>query len=388
MNFGIWARTRYGLSLLIILVIGVACSGDREHARAEERLKVAALLPLTGPASHIGEWQRNGIDLALSELRQRGQTSIELKYEDTGGNPRGGLAAFLRVAADPQLDALLVSLSSVANAISARAIAAQLPTLLISVSYPGIAERSPLIFRNHPGSEDEASAMANFLEGHARVRRVAVLYINDDFGNGAREAFAEALRRSEAGQEVSFEDSYAPDQTDFRTLAARVRGMRAEAVYVIGYVDATALLLKQLREAGITQQLLCNMAMSAPNYIRLAGEALEGALFTVPTFVADPYSAGAGAREFVQAYSKRYGEAPTVFAALAHDSAMMVARAGEAKSTREAVLRNLVAIREAEGGVGSYSVDAAGNVKLPMVVVELRGGKLQVLESPKADGTR
>src|SRR5437763_1810929 len=86
----------------------------------------------------------------------------------------------------------------------------------LGVSLPGITAKSPWAFRCNLGSDDEALAMAAY-RGTTTLRRIAVAYINDEFGVGAVKVFREAAGKK--GITLSAEEAYDKDATDFRTLA-------------------------------------------------------------------------------------------------------------------------------------------------------------------------
>ena len=156
----------------------------------------------------------------------------------------------------------------------------KIPLMMLAVSLPDIASASEWASRvRNLGSEDEAIAMADYL-AETPTKTIAVAYINDEFGVGAVEVFREAAGRK--GLSVIIAEPYDKAATDFRTLAAT--GTGADALYVIGYVNASVLLIKQYRELGGEAQILGNMALSVPSFLALGGAALDSAVFTITEF--------------------------------------------------------------------------------------------------------
>jgi branched-chain amino acid transport system substrate-binding protein len=162
--------------MVLIAVVAVAVLTSRPPAAGDRAIRIAAVLPLTGPAAHIGEWQRNGIELALDEVRHKTTKGAPLQvvYEDSGGVAKMGVTAFLKLADTASPTLAISSLSSVSNAILPHGDQRQIPLVMIACSYPGIAARSPWAFRCNPGSEDEARAIAEFLLAQTQMRKVAV----------------------------------------------------------------------------------------------------------------------------------------------------------------------------------------------------------------------
>lgn len=342
----------------------------------EGAARIGAVLPLTGSSAQIGGWQRKGIDLALAQINQDGGidgSPLQVIYEDSQGDPRAGIASLQKLLALSPAPAVFLSLSSVSNAALPVLDERKVVGMLLAVSLPGITSRSPWAFRCNLGSDDEARTMAAHL-GTTSLRRIAVAYINDEFGVGALEVFREAA--GDKGITVTAAEAYEKEATDFRTLIVKLRASNPDAVYVIGYVRSSVLLIKQMRELGVDTPVLGNMALSVPSFLELGGDALDGATFTVTQF--DPASSRPRTRAFVDAYRERYGETPTFFAAFAYDATQMTADAMRRRGTSaEQVRQGLSEIRGYEGVMGTLTVLPNRDIEFPTRVVRNRGGALE-----------
>jgi len=376
-------KKKITISLIILAVIvAVIAIYFAQKPKEPETIKIGAILPLTGPASDIGEWQRKGLEVAKEELNGQGginEKKIEIIYEDSKGQPKEGVSAFRKIVEVQKIPVIFSSLSSVSNAIIPFIEKSQVPSMLIAVSFPGITEKSNWVFRNHPGSDDEALAMVGFVFNDMRLRNIVVLYCNDDFGIGGYEAFKRVFQKY--GGKILFSDAFQLDQTDFRSIVTKVKNYKPEGVYVIGYTKASVLLVKQLREAGYKQFLAAPMAMSIPTFLELASGGLEGAYFTNTIF--DPYSEDFKTKNFVERFRKMFNTEPNVFAGFAYDGLMMIGEAIKKKGyTRLGIREGLLEIKNFQGVMGILKVSEGRNIKFPLRIVKLEKGNLIPVKSP------
>ncbi len=359
--------------VLILTVVFIGCN----NVKSAKVIKVGALLPLTGPASNIGTWQKNGIDLALEEINNDPSFNNKIKviYEDSEGNPKEAVSAFQMLLRKGDIYSVFSSLSSVSNAILPIADKKKVILLMLAVSFPGIAERSKWAFRFNVGSEDEAKVLAKFLAERRGKPKMALYYLNDDFGLGAASAFKKIYKNY--GGTVIWEQSYKKLQTDHRnSLLSLKSNKNVEGVYVIGYLKSTILAIKQLREINFSKPIFSNMALTVPSFIKLGGEALDGVIFTTNLF--ELSFQNIRVKKFVDQYKKKYGERPNFFAAFAYDATKILAfsikKAGTYKP--EFVRDALMNIRNFYGVMGKTTINRNGNVIYPVRIVVLKKGKM------------
>ena len=326
-------RFRNFLLLVLTSILIVVC-GKKEY----KTIKLAAILPLSGTSANIGRWQQQGLDLAMEEVNSTWKNSdkaIQIIYEDSQGEPKFGLSSFEKLITGNEVPVVFISLSSVANAILPRLNQNPINAILLAVSLPKITDQSDFAFRFNLGSDDEATAIAAYF-GEKQIQRVAVAYINDEFGIGALEAFNRETTTKNG--KVLTTEAYNKEQTDFRTIATKIANKKPDAIYIIGYVRASVMLIRQMRELGVKAPVFGNMALSVPSYIELGGSSLEGAVFTVTRFDVDSIDSTTTA--FVNRFHLKYGEKPTFFSAFAYDALIFVAQSLKVENTSVAGLHN------------------------------------------------
>ena len=362
--------------LVTTLIIVFRYSNYQSNQNSQtSSIQIAAVLPLTGSAAQIGTWQKRGLDLAIEQINQQAGdegTPITITYEDSQGDPKTGVVALQKILANSQPAVVFSSLSSVSSANLPVLNQNEIVSMLLAVSLPGITDRSSWAFRCHLGSDDEAEVIASYI-GETSIRRIVIAYINDEFGVGAESVFRQAAVKNNF--EVITSEAYNKDASDFRTLITKLRSTNPEAVYVIGYVKASVLLIKQLRELGVTVPVLGNMALSVPSFLELGGKALDGAVFTVTQF--DPNSQSPEVKSFVEAYQTKYQEEPTFFTAFAYDSMMMIQQAANNHNfTAEGIREGLQEMNNYPGVLGNLTVKPNRDIDFPTRVMRNQNGVL------------
>ena len=236
------------------------------------------------------------------------------------------------------------------------------------------------VFRNHPTSTDEARAMAGFwTAGTAgNIARAAVFYIDDVFGAGARDAFRDAFE--DDGGQVVWEGSYEESGNDFPAAIAAATAAGPDALYVIGFVDATAGLIARIRDDGLALPLGANMTMGTPYFLELLGDAAEGMYLTITPFELEKDLAGTDAFDFAEEYRARYDAEPDAYAAMTYDAVGMLAACARPDARRDALRQRLAALTAYNGVLGALSMDPERNVVLPLRVAVVENGALIAAE--------
>lgn len=350
---------------LVPLVLAVACA---------KPIPVGVILSETGAAAPYGEKVRRGVELALAQLHAAGGPGarIRLLYRDDATNPDVG-AQVARELIDKEGARILIGAVSSPVTLKIAPICEARRTVLLSPtsSAPAITRAGDFIFRNYPSDMLEGASMADFARD-AGLRRFVVLAVDDEFGAGLSRVFT---ARFEGGnrrvvRHATFTDG---DAVAFRRLAAELRVLRPDGVYVVAYGDDTAALFREIRAAGVASVVLGTSSVTE-SAVRLAGPAADDLVFPEPAF--DPASNEPATRTFVAAYRARFQAEPDAFAAHGYDALRLVATALERAGSAgpEAVRRSLASIDDFPGATGPIAFDENGDVvQYPRLFIVKRG---------------
>ncbi|HYD51884.1 MAG TPA: ABC transporter substrate-binding protein [Gemmatimonadaceae bacterium] len=322
-----------------------------------------------------GQMNKRGFQLALSHIRSDSQfrgLTIDTLVADDDGDGRKALEIAERFVADERVVGVVGHVTSGAMRAAAKVYDGRLTAIATTATAPELSGVSPWVFRVIPS--DSATGVA--LAQHARRlgrSRVAILYENNAYGRGLTEAF----RKSVTGKILSIDPIGEAAGQDYEPFVAFFQQRKPDLVFVAG-TEVTGLeLVRALRAAGVTADL-----MGGDGWTGLTADpaASEGAIVAAPF---TPVDGRPVARRFTAEFRARYDAEPDGNAALAYDATMLLARAVKAVGADRRKVRDWLATRAAtsgyEGVTGPLRFNEAGDpVGKSLIMTRIRRGVLEV----------
>lgn len=333
---------------------------------AAGRVKVALLLPLSGPSGALGQAMLNAAQMALFDM---GDSQFVLLTRDTQGTPQQAAeAAQEMIAAGAQL-ILGPLLANEVEAVKPVAAAAHIPVIAFSTATQ-LAGDGTYLLSFLP--REEVARITSY--AHAQGRdRFAVLAPRSPYGEVVVAAFRQAV--ASVGATLTRADYYDESITD---LGAEVRNFAADGA------DFDALLLP---EGGT---MLKALAPQLPYYkidpdaVKFLGTGLwdEPGLGTEPSLAGGWYAAPApGPREdFEKRYRELYKTPPPRLATLGYDAtalATVLARQPQGPDFSAAAITNPSGFT---GVDGIFRFHSDGLVQRGLAVLEVHRGAGTVLD--------
>jgi len=361
-------------TLLVIIIVGILLLAPPAD---QEKIRIGAILPLTGSAATVGEFQKNGIEVAVSEINESGGIvgrQVEAVYGDSKNEGKEGISVLRKLIDIDRINMIIASQSGVVVPVATQVAGHKDVLLFVTISsVPGITELGENIFRLFVTSENESRKMAQFASDRLNVKKVGVFYINDEFGLGGLNTFKESF--GNRGGQVIWEEAYEKTGSDFRTsLLKAAHAKEMGALYIIGYDRAFAIAVKQAREAGIKVPLLTSIGMSVPEWIALAGAGAESAYVTATRF--EPTAPDTTVKSFVERYEARFAKKPNVLAAFTYDSFKLLLEAFRAGGrTPQELALQLGKISDYPSTVGNVSFADSREANIKLVIRKVMDGK-------------
>jgi branched-chain amino acid transport system substrate-binding protein len=221
-----------------------------------------------------GENWRLGVEMAVAEINEAGGIlgcQIELDPQDTQGDPD----VSRQVVADQVEDDPFVFLGTVfssntiVNMIEAQR--AEIP-MFVGAEAPAITDReengdNDFIYRASFGVDTAADKFVSYMVDEG-IESVDLIYKNDEFGAGGREAYVAAF--GEAGIDVGLDIQVQPDQVDQSAEVTQLAGGDADAIFVFMTEIETAAFLDEYQAQGLDKALYGGDVLSAASTIALA----------------------------------------------------------------------------------------------------------------------
>ena len=369
------------IGILVVVALVATAVGFSGCAKKAEEIKIGAILPLTGGAGKYGEDAKLGIDLAVDEINVQGRINgkkVKVIYEDNQSNPQQSVAAIRKLITVDKVPAIIGPMTSSA-ALAVAPIAEQSRVVLFSpaASAPAISKAGDYIFRNELSDAYGGVAQAGLTWIKLKIKGVAILHINNDYGVGVRDAFSKIFTNI-GGQIVDIQ-SFEPDATDFRTQLTRIRQKSPESIFIISYKESIPI-LRQIKELGIKAQLLSTPVFEDKEVLEKAGDAAEGVIYVYYGGF-DPQSRDELTRNFVESFKRKYNREPGYYSALAYDAMKILALAIEKGGYKsEGIKKSLYDIKDFSGITGETAFDANGDVTKPAILKIVRKGKFERYE--------
>lgn len=369
-------------AIVLIIAIIVSIHLTQRPALRKQVITIGAILPLTGPASPAGEFQKNGIEVAVEQINSQGGINgknLIVEYGDSKNEGKEGLSIFRKMVDVQKIPLIVATHSGVVTPIANQLSEKDETFLLISISsVPGVTKFSPYIFRYFVTSENESQKMAIFAFNQLNVRRAAVFYINDEFGLGGSRTFKKSF--SQLGGNVIVEEAYEKGGTDFRNTLTKITGNTdIEALYIIGYDKAFAIAVKQAREIGFKNHILTSIGMSVPEWLNLVGPKAEGIYLTATRF--EPDLQDAHVQKFTKEFNNIFSKDPNMMSAFMYDCINMLAQAIQNNGySASGVKKWFESLRNYPGVIGDVSFDKTREGNPELVIRRIVNGKPRIIE--------
>ena len=261
---------------MVLAIVLVATQVKKEP----KEIKIGAVLPLTGPAATLGEWIKQGYQLAVSDINAAGGINgekIKLIIEDGMGDPKTSVSAFRKLVEIENVKIVLGVVSSVCLALKPLADESKI-LFFADVGHPQITGDSKYVFRHSQTADQEATVISQFIVGDKNLKKGLVIVGSDDYGisflNKATDNFKNANVKIE---NITFEVG----TKDFKTITQKAIKYAPQFV-ILGGGDpkGIGLLVKKLREYNYKSLIITTMAFTFPDALKSAGSAGRGVYFT------------------------------------------------------------------------------------------------------------
>ena len=261
------------------MLLSLALAGALAPAlvSAQTTVQIPNIVELSGPGAVSGTNWRDGIILAVEEINAKGGIlgrKIETTHADTQSNP-GVSRAQVQKALDANPYVVLgpvFSGSVKVNMLLTQA--AEVPQIVGAEAADITQMGNPYVFRTAFGQQTSVPKLANYFRDQLKAKQVAVLWVNNDFGKGGRDAFIREMnaRNIKVVGDISTEQG----QVDFAADVAKLKSVPADAVFVYTNEEESARFLLEARRQGLTIPLIGETTLLSQKVIELAGPAANG----------------------------------------------------------------------------------------------------------------
>lgn len=322
-------------------------------------IPIGGVFPLSGGLASFGKTDAQAAQLAVNDLNAAGGVNgcqLELVLTDSQTSAQVGVDATKKLVAISHVPAVVGALASGTTAPMLTAVTAPSHVVLISP-----ASTSPLFTQlakeGKTGGYWFRTVASDALVGTgiAKVaidngyKRVAVIYLNDPYGQGLSNAFAKAFEA--LGGTVTGQVVFDPNQPSYKAEVAKALENSPGALFLVAHEDNGALIARQWISAGGPQRFFFPY-LNSQGFIDSIG-----AQYTHDVWGIAPGSTKTPSlTTFQQEYQATFKEAPGEFSANSYDAVVLIglAMAAAGDNTAQAVRDNIRTVSGA-GGTAVYA---------------------------------
>ena len=315
-------------------------------------VKIGSLMDFTGELGEFGGPMNDAVLLAAEHVNAAGGVlggrMIEILAEDGATSDITSVDAARKLVNVDGVSALIGPLSSgitlaVANAVT---VPNQVPQISPSATAPSLTvlEDDDFIFRTAPSDSFQGVVLAElaWLLGY---RNAAVMFVNNPYGQGLADQFAESFQGL-GGQVTAV--AHESGQPSYASELTQATANDPDVLVAVSYPVSAGVYVREALDSGASDTFLFVDGSKSEELIGAVGaDDLEGSYGTAPGAVDS-----AGTQQFDSDFAAEHGETASPFLRESYDAAIIFALAVEAAGSDDPVaIRD--AMRSVSGGSGA-----------------------------------
>ena len=319
---------------LVTLLLTLSILTLAAAAASAATVRIGALFSVTGPASFLGEPEKNTLEMLVKEINNKGGikgTKLELVVYDTQGDSTKAKQLVNKLIKNDKVAAIVgPSTTGDTMAIIDDVEKAGIP--LISCA-AGIKITEPVkkwVFKTPANDHVAAEKIFNYLT-IKKQKNIALLSVSDAFGSSGREQLKTMAKQK--GFTVVADEVYGPKDTDMTPQLTKIKGAKPDAIICWGTNPGPAVVTRNVKQLGIKIPLYQSHGVASKKYIELAGaDNAEGVILPAGKLAvydklkpSDPQQKLL--KEYDHAYKKAYGTEASTFGGYAYDAFLMITEA-------------------------------------------------------------
>lgn len=356
-----------------IFAVAAAFTGTTILAAADPTtVRIGVILPLTGEATYWGSNARNGALLAIEDLNRDGKR-FELVFEDSQCDPKIAVSAYHRLTSLHKVNYIVGDICS-SGTLAVAALSDKARKILITPcsASPTISTAGEYVFRTWSPTTVETIATAEYVFNVSKIRKMAILYIENDFGGAIEKDFR--TRFEALGGDVVYRESHPPAEIDLRTQLLKVKSSGAEGLFIVSHIADGLVAVKQAKELGVSVPIFGTTGInSQSDFVKPLGDLAEGIVLGDQKDLVDP--------GFKIRYSKTYAvpwPGVSSCAAATYDCVSLIAKGVNLYGDdTQSIQKWLASLKDFPGMSGTIEFDQNGDIVRPSQMYQILKGLIE-----------
>jgi len=385
-------RTRLITSILILALAALFLTSGCAKAPEAEPYVVGGIFSITGPASYLGEPERNTLEMLVAEINAaggvKGNPLKVVIYDDEGDVTKARLHAEKLLQKDNAVAIIGPSLTHTSMTVldTTQKMKVPLISCAAGVGITAPAKERVWVFKTAQTDQMAVARIYEYLQKQGTTK-VAILTVSTGFGVSGKEQLTTQAPKYGIG--VVAQEVFGEKDTDMTPQLTKLRGTPAQVIICWGTGPAPALVAKNMKQLGLTLPLIQSHGAASQKFIELAGEAGEGIILpagklAVFTQLPDADPQKAVCKEYADKYQAKFKAPVSSFGGYAFDAMKMLRKALEQGGKDKAKIRDaLEGIKEFVGVSGVFNMspdDHNGLSAKAFVMVKIEKGHFKMID--------
>ena len=368
--------------LLIALAATLAVSGC--GGGEDNTTPVAVVGPITGQYASFGAQMKNGGEMAVADINEAGGLlgkKLDLSIGDDACDPKQAVAVANQMTAGGAK--LVAGHYCSGSSIPASKVYADGDMVQISPAStnPTFTDdrAGPNIYRVCGRDDQQGGIAGKYLAAKFADKNIAFVDDKTAYGKGLAAETKKAM--GEAGKQAAMEESITAGEKDYSALVSKLKQANIDIVYFGGYHTEAGLIIRQMRDQGMSTILMGGDALITQEFWSITGDAGEG---TLMTFSPDPRKNPAAA-DLVKRFKDK-GIEPEGYVLYTYAALQAWKQAAEkAKSVERDEIVKALNDTEFDTVVGKFKFNETGDPNLPpYAVYRWSNGTYDQIDPPAA----
>lgn len=360
------------------------CGGEKKDSAAAnaDKYVIGASFELTGNVANYGKSTLSGLKIAVDQVNKAGGVNgkqlVVVESDNKSEPAESGNSVTKLITQDKVVAVVGPATSGCVFAATPVVTSNKVPLIAPCATAPAITvdngQVKEFIFRACFIDPFQGRVMAEFADKTLGVKNVAILHdASSDYSKGLAEVFEKTL--NEKGGKVVAKEAFLSKDIDFKAALTKIKAANPEAIYIPGYYEEVAKIIKQTREIGLNVPLIGCDGWDSPKLVEIAGpEALNNTYFSSAFSVQDQTES---VQKFIADYKAMYQKDPDIFCMQGYNAGLVLAdalkRAGDgADGTKLAAA--IAATKDLPVASGKLTYDKDHNPIISAIIIEMKDG--------------
>lgn len=351
---------------------------DPEEVVDEGPVKIGFFAPLTGPVAADGESVLYAAQIAVETINNEGGIngrSVELIHYDDHLDSSEAVGIAQRLISSDNVHAVVSGSYSAPTRASAEVYQREgIPMIAAYAVHPDIPATGNFIFQQTFLGSVQGRAGAYIAMEELDAEKVAILYVDNDFGHTLADAFKEYIE--DHGGAVVFDDSFTLGEEEFTPSLTRINELDADLLYFPAYPSEGAQIIRQSNDIGLDIAMLGTQGVDSSQFLDIVGMDADGLIITTNFNRDDERPV---VQNFISDYYEIAGYPPDMISVSTFDSFLLLREVMEEFVTEpDSIAEGILALEdfEALSGTASHYTEI-GEVRKPVQVQVVQNGEFR-----------